>query len=174
MKKNTKVANQTLTNHLKFCLHDGLVNHKKRNAPYELTEKGKKWLELTETKIVEDEKYVIEYVTTHDPDPNHEPNPYEGSIIFHVPRRFAKSFNELYHPRHLESLKRVFLVAFEFWVNKCISPTTTAVGRDFNKDQIWDLAMCEIPAGGHPNIKKAIKVTKNFFRDFFPLFTRHY
>ena len=39
--------------------------------------------------------------------------------------------------------------------------------RDFNKDQIWDLAICEIPAGGYPNIKKAINATKKhgFFAD---------
>lgn len=157
LREQIGVSTATLDKYLKRALKEGLVKHPKRNDPYQITERGTSFLKMTETKLVDD--FAIDFVRSDN---------FGGSIIFRVPKDFVAVFNRLYQPGPLEGLRRVFLVAFEFWVNRygcdVISESTgqrtggtAAIGKDFNNDKIWDLTMYETPASGYPNIKKALK-----------------
>lgn len=159
--KKKGVSSRTLSKHLKRAKKDGLVKHKRRNTPYRITQKGSDWLGMSKT--IPTQEFAIDYVKS---------GSFTGSIIFRVPKKFVDVFNKLYTPGPLEGLRRVFMVAFGFWVNRygCnvvsgskvqkvqkVGGGTIAYGKDFNNDKIWDLTMLETPASGYANIKKALK-----------------
>jgi predicted transcriptional regulator len=140
IQKKLSMSSRTVDKHLDFAKAAGLATHKRWSSPYEITPKGKKWLKIHQPKQVEN--FQIEYVKS---------GAFTGSIIFNVPRNFVGSFNTLYAPGPLEGLRRIFEVAFGFWVNRygCRQPLSYGVkvgeclayGKDYNNDKIWDLVI---------------------------------
>lgn len=148
--EQTSWSPRTLTQHLNRAKKEQLVKHKSRKAPYQITEKGREFLETIQTRPVEE--FALEFIRGEH---------LGGSIVFRVPKRFYQVYSTLFTPPHLESLRKMFLLTFEFWGTKyCQSSPHVrleALGRDFNRDGIWDLTIFETPPGGYPCVKKAIK-----------------
>jgi len=160
LKDKLRIGSATLSKYLRQLSDLGLVYHKSRKASYEISNRGRDYFETLKVKPVED--FAIEILRSES---------FDGSIILRLPKRFMQVFRNLYAPKPLESLRRIFQVAFEFWVEKYSQAPNivlTAYGRDFNKDDIWDLCIWENPSGGYPEIKKALK-DKSLGRPMFEL-----
>jgi DNA-binding HxlR family transcriptional regulator len=147
-----RISSATLAKALEECQTQELIEHKGRNKPYSLTQRGLELLRISKPNPVKGNDVAIETVRE---------GPFIGSIVLRLPSRLGKEFAEhLYKPSSIEDMNRIMLISLEFWVmrHSQTSPYVRMVqhGKDFNGDGIEDLIIAETPPG-YPNIRQALK-----------------
>jgi predicted transcriptional regulator len=151
LQKDLKVSSRTLSRLLSESERQEMVEHKGRNKPYSLTQRGCEFLKIMEPTPLEGNEVKIHIV---------KEGPFVGSIILRLPSHLGKKFSEsLYTPKNSEDLTRIMIIGLEFWVTKhSQNPNVrlTEYGKDFNGDGLEDLIISE-PPQGYPNIRKAMQ-----------------